>query len=100
MHRSLSPGARPASAAHELFRMATFTGADAVAPVAVLLTDNRGAVGHQPNLFERIDAHDRCLLLARARRDVVYRGKHIMSQGDAHHGICLIESGVVRSYYA
>ena len=33
------------------------------------------------------------------RRQVVYRGKPLMSQGEAHHGICLIESGVVRSFY-
>jgi CRP/FNR family cyclic AMP-dependent transcriptional regulator len=99
MHRSLSPGRRPASAAYERFLMSSFTGADKAAPAAVLLSDNRAALGRQPNLFERLDERDRQLLLTRAKRQVVYRGKPLMRQGDAHHGICLIESGVVRSFY-
>jgi CRP/FNR family transcriptional regulator, cyclic AMP receptor protein len=98
MHRSLSPGRRPA-AAYERFLMSGFTGADKAAPAAVLLADDRTSLGRQPNLFERLEERDRQLLLARAKRQVVYRGKPLMSQGDAHHGICLIESGVVRSFY-
>ena len=79
--------------------MSSHTGADKATPAAVLLADKSTALGRQPNLFERLDERDRQLLLARGRRQVVYRGKPLMSQGEAHHGICLIESGVVRSFY-
>ncbi len=99
MHRSPNPGARTAPADFERFRLATFTGADAAAPAAVLLTDSRGVVGRQPNLFERLTADERRLLLARGKRQVIYRGRQLMSQGEVHQGICLIESGVVRSFY-
>src|SRR5258708_26709116 len=56
MHRSLSPGRRPASAAYERFLMSSFTAADKAAPPAVLLSDNRAAPGRQPNLFHRLAA--------------------------------------------
>jgi CRP-like cAMP-binding protein len=99
MHTSLTATRVPAPTTDPRLLISGFTTADKIAPAAVLLSDNRAALDRQPNLFDRLDAPGRKLLLARAKRRVVARGRPLMSQGDAHHGICLIESGIVRSFY-
>jgi CRP-like cAMP-binding protein len=99
MHTSLTATRVPAPTTDPRLLISGFTTADKIAPAAVLLSDNRAALDRQPNLFDRLDAPGRKLLLARAKRRVVARGRPLMSHGDAHHGICLIESGIVRSFY-
>lgn len=67
---------------------------------AVMLSEAGAGLGRQPNLLARLDEADRALLMKLARRRVVYRGKMVFSQGDPHDGIWLIESGLVRVFYA
>ncbi len=50
-------------------------------------------------LLQRLTVKEREEVLAEGNRRVVYRGKMLFSQGTAHDGIFLIESGRIRVFY-
>ena len=63
-----------------------------------LLERGRGGI-RQPNPLAHLSDEDLETVLNRARRCRI-KSKHLLfRQGDRHHGIYLIQSGVVRTYY-
>jgi CRP-like cAMP-binding protein len=69
-------------------------------PGALLLAEAQGAVSGMPNLLGRLSEADRARVLAAGRPRALERGETLFRQGDAHTGIFLIESGLMRVYYS
>jgi CRP/FNR family cyclic AMP-dependent transcriptional regulator len=66
---------------------------------ALLLAESQALVGGPPPLLRWLTPRERELVLSHGRRRVIYRGQTLFSQGSAHEGIYLIESGRIRVFY-
>jgi CRP-like cAMP-binding protein len=66
---------------------------------ALLLTESPALLGGPPPLFRLLSPQERELVLSHGRRRVLNRGQTLFSQGTAHDGIYLIESGRIRVFY-
>lgn len=79
--------------------------------MAMALEYNRGAdhleyglldafrVERQPNIFKYLKDSDREKVLGRACLVTVPEGNTLFCQGDDHHGIFIIETGLMRTFY-
>ncbi len=66
---------------------------------ALLLSESATLLGGPPSLFQALSPRERDLVLGHGRRRVIYRGQTLFSQGAAHEGIYLIETGRIRVFY-
>jgi CRP/FNR family transcriptional regulator, cyclic AMP receptor protein len=66
---------------------------------ALLLTEHRDLTFGPAPLFQNLSDAERDMVLKMGRRRVLYRGATLFSQGGAHEGIYLIESGRIRVFY-
>jgi CRP/FNR family transcriptional regulator, cyclic AMP receptor protein len=66
---------------------------------ALLLTESPALLGGPPPLFRHLSPQERELVLSQGRRRVLNRGQTVFSQGTAHDGIYLIETGRIRVFY-
>jgi CRP/FNR family cyclic AMP-dependent transcriptional regulator len=54
----------------------------------------------QPTIFAKLTKQELAAVLRRGRRHTFLRGKTLFAQGERHHGVFIIESGLVRTFYA
>jgi CRP/FNR family cyclic AMP-dependent transcriptional regulator len=66
---------------------------------ALLLVENQAVGAGPPPLLNALTPRERELVLGHGRRRVLNRGQTLFSQGAAHEGIYLIESGRIRVFY-
>jgi len=66
---------------------------------ALLLSENGALLAGPPPLFQALSPQERELVLSCGQRRVLNRGQTLFSQGTAHEGIYLIESGRIRVFY-
>jgi CRP/FNR family transcriptional regulator, cyclic AMP receptor protein len=66
---------------------------------ALLLIEDHSLLGGPPKLFQSLTTRERELVLSHGRRRVLNRGQTLFSQGAAHDGIYLIETGRIRVFY-
>lgn len=66
---------------------------------ALYLTETLVEIEESPDVLGRLKPRDRSRVVARGKRRSFAPGKPLFSQGDAHDGIYIIESGLVRSLY-
>jgi CRP/FNR family cyclic AMP-dependent transcriptional regulator len=66
---------------------------------ALLLAENQSLIGKLPSLLQHLSPRERDIVLSHGRRRVFYKGATLFSQGAAHDGIYLIESGRIRVFY-
>ena len=67
---------------------------------ALLLSESGTLLAGPPPLFQALSPRERELVLSHGRRRVLNRGQTLFSQGTAHEGIYLIESGRIRVFYS
>lgn len=65
----------------------------------VRLTDAVGTMVHQPSLIGQLPLAARERVERYGTRKLYQRGERLFVQGDAHDGIAIIESGLIRSFY-
>lgn len=65
----------------------------------VRLTDAVGTTVRQPSLVGRLPPEARERVERHGTRKSFQRGERLFLQGDAHDGIAIIESGLIRSFY-
>ena len=65
----------------------------------IMLAERGALIRSIPRIFDELSEQDRDRLLAIGKRLSFAEGTPIFSQGDEHHGIHLIETGRVHSYY-
>jgi CRP/FNR family cyclic AMP-dependent transcriptional regulator len=66
---------------------------------ALLLIESPAVVGGPSPLLQFLTPRERELVLSHGRRRVLNRGQTLFSQGSAHEGIYLIETGRIRVFY-
>jgi CRP-like cAMP-binding protein len=66
---------------------------------ALLLAESQALIAGPPKLLEGLDAKERDYVMSRGRRRVLDRGAPVFTQGEAHEGIYLVESGRIRVFY-
>src|SRR5262249_48040884 len=66
---------------------------------ALLLSENATLLAGPPPPFQWLSPRERELVLSPGRRRVLNRGQTLFTQGTAHEGIYLIESGRIRVFY-
>lgn len=72
--------------------------AQAASP-GILLTETETPLTGGPRLLERLTPKERDILLSYGQRRVVERDRLLFTQGDPHHGIYLVESGLIKVFY-
>ena len=65
----------------------------------ILLSETDDSIPRQSSLIERLPASARERVKACGQLKSYKRGETLFTQGDAHDGIVVIESGLVRSFY-
>src|SRR5262245_22353098 len=66
---------------------------------ALLLIESHSLLGGPAPVLQPLTPPEREAVLAHGRRKVLYRGQTLFSQGAAHEGIYLIQSGRIRVFY-
>lgn len=54
----------------------------------------------QPNIFANLNAAELATVMGRGKRTKVPRGETLFAQGERHHGVYIIETGLIRTFYA
>ena len=54
----------------------------------------------QPNILAKLSDAERALVLRRGKRQKFSRGQTLFAQGDGHHGVFIVETGLIRTFYA
>jgi CRP/FNR family cyclic AMP-dependent transcriptional regulator len=65
----------------------------------IMLVEREALVRRIPGLLDGLNERERARLLGIGRKVIFEAEQPLFSQGDPHHGIYLIESGRIRSYY-
>ncbi len=69
-------------------------------PAGVLLSERGTLFARQPRLLDRLSPAAASRVQAAGQSRSCARGEILFRQGDPHDGIALIETGVIRSFYA
>ena len=56
-------------------------------------------VGRQPSIFARLNKHQLAIVLECAERRKFAKGETVFAQGQPNHGVFIIKSGILRTYY-
>lgn len=54
----------------------------------------------QPNILGKLTDAERATVLRRGKRLKFIRGQTVFAQGERHHGVFIIETGLIRTFYA
>jgi CRP-like cAMP-binding protein len=53
----------------------------------------------QPNILGKLTDAERAIVLRRGKRQRFARGQTLFAQGERHHGVFIVESGLIRTFY-
>lgn len=56
-------------------------------------------VGRQPSIFAQLNKHQLAIVQACAERRKFAKGETVFAQGQPNHGVFIIESGILRTFY-
>jgi CRP/FNR family transcriptional regulator, cyclic AMP receptor protein len=54
----------------------------------------------QPNILGNLTDAERATVLRRGKRVKFTRGQTLFAQGERHHGVFIVETGLIRTFYA
>ncbi|WP_082490443.1 Crp/Fnr family transcriptional regulator [Methylobacterium sp. Leaf91] len=66
----------------------------------ILLAEGDDIIARRASLIELLPAEAQARVKAHGRQQILAPGDHLFRQGDPHDGIAIIETGMIRSFYA